>query len=86
MIEVLMIVMGSKEDHSKLESSISMEKDINTDYARTNLDLDNRDSDVDFVKILRLSKTAETFQKQLEEQGGKVHRVMMTAVCDKVSK
>ncbi|KAF8641888.1 hypothetical protein HU200_067596 [Digitaria exilis] len=79
MIEILMIVLGSKEDHSKLESSIAVEKDINIDYAKTNLDI----SEVNFVKIVSLWNAGETFQKQLVELEGKVQRVIMPAVCHK---
>lgn len=68
--EMHMVLMPSKEHHTKFESDIhTMVNIYHTDYVNTELDLN---SDIDSLK-------------NAEELGGKVHRVMMTAVCDKVS-
>lgn len=81
---VQMIVMPSKEHHKKLESDICMIVNLSSDHhVNTRLDLD-RDIDID-TTLLYMDDGFDNVNSKVKELGGKVYRVMMAAVCAKVS-
>lgn len=82
---VQMIVMPSKEHHIKLESDIGIMVDLSRDHVNTILDLD-RDRDIDIMNtIMYMNDDIDKVDRKVQELGGKVYRVMVAAVCDKVS-
>ncbi|KAF8664790.1 hypothetical protein HU200_054513 [Digitaria exilis] len=68
----------------KLESDIGIMVDLSRDHVNTILDLD-RDRDIDIMNtIMYMNDDIDKVDRKVQELGGKVYRVMVAAVCDKV--